>query len=121
MSAEDLNTAAFEEVQKMFSTFEKKSAERDKVMSVLAKQVKNLTAITMVVFLHGTTRIRGRRLDFATPSDRSENVQGKPCGKSSEEITPAPTRKNPGDLPPIAKDKGEGEIGHIDVDSPLLR
>ncbi|KAF2590678.1 hypothetical protein F2Q70_00038795 [Brassica cretica] len=106
MSAEDLNTAAFEEVQKMFSTFEKKLAERDKVMSSLTKQVGNLTAITMVVLPRETTQIRGRRLDFATPSDRYDNAQGKPCGKNPEEITPAPTRKNPGDLPPIAKDKG---------------
>ena len=32
----DANTAAFEEVKKMFSNFEKKSAEHDKVMSSLA-------------------------------------------------------------------------------------
>ena len=34
----NLNTAAFEGVQKMFSNFEKKSEERDKIMSSLAKQ-----------------------------------------------------------------------------------
>ena len=88
MSAEDLNTAAFEEVQKMFSTFEKKSAERDMVMSSLAKQVENLTAITMAVLPRGTTRIRGRRLDFATPSDRSDNAHGKPCGKIPKKSLP---------------------------------
>ena len=36
VTAVNVNTAAFEEVQKMFSTFEKKSAERDKVISSLA-------------------------------------------------------------------------------------
>ncbi|KAF2573244.1 hypothetical protein F2Q70_00004652 [Brassica cretica] len=58
----------------MFSTFEKKSAERDKVMS-------------------------------------SPSKQGKTSGQNPDEITPAPTRKSPGDLPPIVEDKEEGEIG----------
>ncbi|KAF3570375.1 hypothetical protein F2Q69_00060272 [Brassica cretica] len=66
----------------MFSTFEKKSEERDKVMSSLTKQVKNLTARTSAVLPRRTTRVRGRRLDFATPSDRSGNAQGKRPGKT---------------------------------------
>ncbi|KAF3543597.1 hypothetical protein DY000_02006744 [Brassica cretica] len=37
----DANTAAFEEVKKMFSNFKKKSAEQDKVMSSLTKQGKS--------------------------------------------------------------------------------
>ena len=49
VAAVKVNTAAFEEVQKMFSTFKKKSAERDKVMSSLAKHVKNLTTRTRAV------------------------------------------------------------------------
>ena len=49
------NTAAFEDVQKMFSTFENNSAEQDKVMSSLAKQFKNLTARTRAVLPRGAT------------------------------------------------------------------
>ncbi|KAF3567355.1 hypothetical protein DY000_02016040 [Brassica cretica] len=101
----------------MFSNFEKKSEEREKVMSSLAKQVENLTARTRAVLPRGTTRIRVRRLDFATPLDRSDNAQGKTSGQNPDKTTPAPTRKNPGDLPPIVEDEEEGEIEYVDVDS----
>ncbi|KAF2615806.1 hypothetical protein F2Q70_00011611 [Brassica cretica] len=104
------NTTTFEEVKKMFSIFEKKSAEQDKVMSSLATQVGTLKARTKTVFPRGTTRIRGRRHDFTTPLDRSGDAHGKPSGQNPDELTPVPTRKNPGDLPPIEEDKEEGEI-----------
>ena len=84
-------------------------------MSSFAKQVENLTARTRAVFLRGSTRIRGRRLDFATPLDRFGNAQRKLSGQNPDEITPAPTRKNPGDLPLVAEDKEEEEIQHVDV------
>ena len=93
------------------------SEEQDKVMSSLAKQVKNLTSRTRAVLPRGTTRVRGRRLDFANPSDQSSNAQGKTSGQNADEITPGPTLKNPGDLPPIVEDKEEGEIRRVDVDS----
>ncbi|KAF2582296.1 hypothetical protein F2Q68_00004615 [Brassica cretica] len=92
ITAVNLNTAAFEEVE-------------------------NLRAKTMAVLPRGTTRIRGRRLDFATPLDRSSNAQEKTSGKNPDKITPAPTRKNLGDLPPIVEDEEEGEIERVDVDS----
>ena len=38
-------------------------------------------------------------------------------GQNPDEITPAPTRKNLGDLPPIMEDKEDGEIERVDVDS----
>ncbi|KAF3500624.1 hypothetical protein F2Q69_00043375 [Brassica cretica] len=91
-TAVNLNTAAFEEVE-------------------------NLRAKTMAVLPRGTTRIRGRRLDFTTPLDRSSNAQKKTSGKNPDEITPAPTRKNLGDLPTIVEDEEEGEIERVDVDS----
>ncbi|KAF3548540.1 hypothetical protein DY000_02007842 [Brassica cretica] len=94
----------------MFSTFEKKPEERDKVMSSLAKQEENLTARTRAVFPCGTTQIRGRRLNFATPLNRSGNAQLKTSELNPDETTPAPTRKNPGDLPPIVEDEEDEEI-----------
>ncbi|KAF2617847.1 hypothetical protein F2Q68_00040361 [Brassica cretica] len=92
VTAVNLNTAAFEEVE-------------------------NLTARTRVILPRRTTRVRERRLDFATPSDRSGNALGKTSGQNPDEITHAPTQKNLGDLPPIVEDKEEGEIGRVDVDS----
>ena len=49
--------------------------------------------------------------------DRSDNTHGKTSGQNLDEITPAPTRKNPGDLPPIVEDEEEGDIERVDVDS----
>ena len=106
VTAVNLNTAAFEEVQKMFPNFEKKSEEKDKVMSFLATQVENLTARTRDVLPRGTTRIRRRKLNFATPLDRSGNAQGKTSGQNPDETTPAPTQKNPGDIPPYRGRRG---------------
>ena len=77
ITAVNVNTAVFEEVQKMFSVFKKKSEERDKVMSSLAKQVESQTVRTRAVLSRGTARIRGRRLDFTTPLNQSGNAQGK--------------------------------------------
>ena len=53
----------------------------------------------------------------ATPLDRSGNAQGKRSGQNPDETTLAPTRKNPGDLPPIVEDEEDGEIECVDVDS----
>ncbi|KAF3487863.1 hypothetical protein F2Q69_00052912 [Brassica cretica] len=58
-----------------------------------------------------------RSLNFATLLDRFDNALRKTSGQNPDEITPTPTRKNPGDLPPIVEDKVEGEIGRVDVDS----
>ena len=74
VTAVNVNPAAFEEVQKMFSTFGKKSEEQDKVMSSFAKQVENLKARTKGVFPCGTTLFRGRRLNFVTPLNWSGNA-----------------------------------------------
>ncbi|KAF3560467.1 hypothetical protein F2Q69_00013429 [Brassica cretica] len=90
----DANIAAFEEVKKMFSNFEKKA-----------------------ILPRGATRVRGRRLDFTTHVDRSANAHEKSSGQNPDETTPAPTRKEPEDLPPIEEGNEDEEIEHVDLDT----
>ncbi|KAF3511372.1 hypothetical protein F2Q69_00006830 [Brassica cretica] len=96
----DANTAAFKEVKKMFSNFEKKSAKQDKV-----------------ILPRGATRIRRRRLDFTAPVHRSANARSKSSRQNPDENTPAQTPKEPEDLPPIEEGEEDEEIKRVDLDS----
>ncbi|KAF3541044.1 hypothetical protein F2Q69_00021999 [Brassica cretica] len=110
VTAVNFNTAVFEEVQKMFSTFQKKSEEWDKVISSFAKHVENLTARTRAVLPRGTTRVHGRRLNFVTPSNRSDNAHGKTSGQNPNKTTHAPTR-DPLSWKTRRKEKSDASLG----------
>ncbi|KAF3596086.1 hypothetical protein DY000_02021918 [Brassica cretica] len=74
----DANTATFEEVKKMFSNFEKKSAEQDKVMSSIAKQGK----------------LSGQNTDETTPSQTQKGPDDLPPIEEEIKKEKPPKRHN---------------------------